>query len=331
MEEARGDAGLKAVQVSELNGPDSAVVADVEEPQLDGAMTVETKAAGIAFPDLLMTRGLYQYKPDPPFVLGSEAAGVVSSAPEGSGFSEGDRVAFMTLGGCFAERVAVMPQMAFRLIDELSFEHGAAYILNYHTAHFGLLRRGQLREGETVLVHGAAGGVGTAAIQVAKAVGAKVIAVVSTDEKDKIARDAGADEVVRSDGAWKDEAKELSGGGVNVVFDPVGGDRFLDSVRSLTDEGRLVVIGFTEGSIPEIAVNRLLLRNVSVVGAGWGAFALPRPDYARKTQEDLDRMAGEGRVKPIIGKTYGFDEVPQALKDIDERRALGKLVLQVAE
>jgi NADPH2:quinone reductase len=318
---------MKAVQVSELAGPDAAVVADVDEPQADGAMTVEVEAAGIAFPDLLMTRGLYQYKPDPPFVLGSEAAGVVESAPEGSGFSEGDRVAFMTLGNCFAERVAVMPQMAFRLIDELSFEQGAAYILNYHTAHFGLLRRGQLKAGETVVVHGAAGGVGTAAIQVAKAVGANVIAVVSTDDKERVARDAGADEVVRSDGAWKDEAKELSGGGVNVVFDPVGGDRFLDSVRSLTDEGRLVVIGFTEGSIPEIAVNRLLLRNVSVVGAGWGAFALPRPDYARETQEDLDRMAREGHVKPIIGKTYGFDEVPQALKDIDERRALGKLVL----
>src|SRR4029079_15290456 len=162
------------------------------EPQLDGAMTVEVEAAGIAFPDLLMTRGQYQYKPDPPFVLGSEAAGTVSSAPEGSGFSEGDRGAFMTLGNCFAERVAVMPQMAFKLIDDLSFEAGAAYILNYHTAHFGLHKRGQLKEGEWVLVHGAAGGVGTATIQVAKASGATVIAVVSNDEKDKVAREAGA-------------------------------------------------------------------------------------------------------------------------------------------
>jgi NADPH:quinone reductase len=320
---------MKAVQVSELNGPDAAVVADVDEPQVEGAMTVEVKAAGIAFPDLLMTRGLYQYKPDPPFVLGSEGAGVVTEAPEGSGFSEGDRVACMTLGNCFAERVAVMPQMAFPLIDELSFEEGAAYILNYHTAHFGLHKRGQLKEGEWVLVHGAAGGVGTATIQVAKASGANVIAVVSSDEKERVAREAGADEVVRSDGPWKDEAKELSGGGVNMVFDPVGGDRFPDSVRSLTDEGRVVVIGFTEGSIPEVAVNRLLLRNVSVVGAGWGAFAIPRPDYAREVQDDLDRMAREGQVKPIIGKTYAFDEVPQALKDIDERRALGKLVLDI--
>ena len=322
---------MRAVQVGELSGPDAAVVADVDEPDVDGAMTVEVQAAGIAFPDLLMTRGLYQYKPEPPFVLGSEAAGVVSAAPEGSGYAEGDRVAFMTLGGCFAERVAVMPQMAFRLIDELSFEEGAAYILNYHTAHFGLLKRGRLQAGETVLVHGAAGGVGTATIQVAKAYGAKVIAVVSNDEKERIAREAGADEVVRSDGPWKDEAKELSGGGVNLVFDPVGGDRFLDSIRSLTDEGRIVVIGFTEGSIPEITVNRLLLRNVSVVGAGWGAFAIPRPDYAREVQDDLDRLAREGQVKPIIGKTYAFDEVPQALHDIDERRALGKLVLRVGD
>jgi NADPH2:quinone reductase len=322
---------MKAVQVSELDGPDSATVADVEEPALEGAMTVEVKSAGIAFPDLLMTRGLYQYKPEPPFVLGSEGAGLVKDAPEGSGFAEGDRIAFMTLGNCFAERVAVMPQMAFKLIDELSYDEGAAYILNYHTAHFGLHKRGQLKEGEWVLVHGAAGGVGTATIQVAKASGAHVIAVVSNDEKERVAREAGADEVVRSDGAWKDEAKEISGGGVNMVFDPVGGDRFLDSIRSLTDEGRVVVIGFTEGSIPEIAVNRLLLRNVSVVGAGWGAYAIPRPDYARETQEDLDRMAREGFVKPIIGKTYALDEVPQALKDIDERRALGKLVLRVAQ
>jgi len=321
---------VKAVQVSELTGPAAAKVVDVDEPQVEGAMTIEVRAAGISFPDVLMTRGLYQYKPEPPFVLGSEAAGVVISAPEGSGFSEGDRVASMTLGGTFAERAAVMPQMTFNLPDELSFEEGAAYILNYHTAHFGLLRRGRLEDGETLLVHGAAGGVGTAAIQVAKAVGGKVIAVVSTDEKERIAREAGADEVVRSDGPWKDEAKELSGGGVDVVFDPVGGERFLDSVRSLRDEGRLVVIGFTEGSIPSIAVNRLLLRNVSVVGAGWGAFAIPRPEYAREVAADLDRMVAAGHVKPIIGKTYALDEIPQALKDIEERRALGKLVLTVS-
>lgn len=322
---------MKAVRVTQLTGPDDVVVEDIAEPHVDGALTVEVHSAGISFPDLLMTRGEYQYKPDPPFTLGSEVAGTVVAAPDGSGFEEGDRVAAMTLGGTFAERAAVMPQTAFRMPAELSFEEGAAYILNYHTAHFGLLRRGRLEQGESVLVHGAAGGVGTAAIQVAKAVGAKVIAVVSTDEKERVARTAGADEVVRSDGPWKDQAKQLSEGGVNLVFDPVGGDRFLDSLRSLADEGRVVVIGFTEGSIPQVAVNRLLLRNVSVVGAGWGAFAIPRPEYAREVAADLDRMVAEGHVKPIIGRTYALDEVSQALKDIDERRALGKLVLNVKE
>ena len=175
---------MKAVQVSELTGPDAAQVVDVDEPQVEGAMTVQVHAAGISFPDLLMTRGQYQYKPEPPFVLGSEAAGVVLSTPAGTGFSEGDRVASMTLGGTFAERAAVMPQMTFGLPDALSFQEGAAYVLNYHTAHFGLLRRGRLADGETLLVHGAAGGVGTAAIQVGKAVGARVIGVVSTDEKE---------------------------------------------------------------------------------------------------------------------------------------------------
>lgn len=322
---------MKAVQVTELTGPDGVVLTDVPEPELDGALILDVHSAGISFPDLLLTRGLYQLKPDPPFTLGSEAAGVVLEAPEGSGFAEGDRVAAMTMGGTFAERAAVMAPMTFRLPDALSFDQGAAYVLNYHTSHFGLIRRAGLREGETLLVHGAAGGVGTAAIQIGKAVGAKVIGVVSTDEKERIAREAGADEVVRSDGPWKDEAKELSGGGVDVVYDPVGGDRFADSIRSLADEGRLVVIGFTEGSIPSITVNRLLLRNVSVIGAGWGHFAFARPDYLREVAYDLDRMVAEGHVNPIIGKTYGFDEVPQALKDIDERRAFGKLVLNVKE
>jgi NADPH:quinone reductase len=325
---------MRAVQIVDLTGPSSALAqVDLPEPEPSHVLTpgsgvvIDVHAAGVSFPEVLQTRGEYQIKPPLPFVPGSEVGGVVRSAPDGSGLSEGDRVAACCLLGGFAE-VAVAPHfLTFPLSDELEFAQGSGLVLNYHTAYFSLKMRGRLAEGESVLVHGAAGGVGTAALQVAKGLGARTIAVVSSDDKERVAREAGADEVVRSDGAWKDEAKELSGGGVNVVFDPVGGDRFLDSVRSLTDEGRIVVIGFTEGSIPEVAVNRLLLRNVSVVGAGWGAYAIPRPDYARDTQEDLDRMAREGFVKPIIGKTYGFDEVPQALKDIDERRALGKLVL----
>jgi NADPH:quinone reductase len=313
---------MQAVQVQELSGPDGVVVAEVAEPE--GELLVEVKAAGISFPDLLLSRGEYQLKPDPPFTLGTEAAGVVRAAPEDSGFAAGDRVAALGFG-TFADVFAAQPAGTFKLPDALSFEEGAGLVLNYHTAHFALVRRAQLRIGEKLLVHGAAGGVGTAAIQVGKALGAQVVAVVSTDEKDEVARRAGADEVVRSDGDWRAAA-----GPADVIFDPVGGARFDESVRALATEGRLVVIGFAEGSIPSVAVNRLLFRNVSVVGAAWGEFALRRPEYLREVGEDLERMIDSGHVRPIVGRTYAFDDVPQALRDLDERRAVGKLVLSVS-
>ncbi len=198
--------------------------------------------------------------------------------------------------------------------------------MNYHTAHFALVRRAALRDGETLLVHGAAGGVGTAAIQVGKALGARVVAVVSTDEKEGVARDAGADEVVRGDGDWRAAA-----GPADVIFDPVGGARFDESVRALATEGRLVVIGFTEGSIPSVAVNRLLFRNVSVVGAAWGAFAFQQPGYLSEVDADLRRMVAAGHVAPIVGRRYPLERVRDALEDLDNRRAVGKLVLDVAE
>jgi NADPH:quinone reductase len=322
---------MRAVQVTDLSGPDGVNVVEVEEPQAaDGNLLVDVKAAGISYPELLLSRGLYQLKPDPPFTLGSEISGVVREAPEGSGFEPGDRVSAFTMGA-FAEVAATPPHLTFRLPEELSFTEGAGMVLNYHTAHYCLLRRGQLAEGESLLVHGAGGGVGTAAIQVAKATGARVVGVVSSDEKERVAREAGADEVIRSDADWKEAAKELSPDGYDVIYDPVGGERFKDSIRLLATEGRIVVVGFTEGQIPEIAVNRLLYRCASVVGAAWGHYALTRPDYIREVGEDLERMIREGFVKPIVGKTYGFDEVPQALRDLDERRAVGKLVLEVAD
>ena len=204
------------------------------------------------------------------------------------------------LGG-FAE-VAVAPDfLTFPLSDELDFAQGAALVMNYHTAYFSLKMRGRLAEGETVLVHGAAGGIGTATLQVAKGLGARTIAVVSSDEKEQVARDAGADEVVRSDGPWKDEAKELSGGGVDVVIDPVGGDRFTDSLRSLAEGGRVVVVGFTGGSIPEVRVNRLLLNNTEVVGAGWGAYVMGKAEVNRQIGAEVNRLVDEGFVRPIVG------------------------------
>ena len=217
----------------------------------------------------------------------------------------------------------------FELPDELDFAQGAALVLNYHTAYFSLVTRGQLSEGETVLVHGAAGGVGTASIQVAKGLGARTIAVVSSDEKERIARDAGADEVVRSDGNWKDQAKDLSGGGVDVVVDPVGGDRFTDSLRALREDGRLVVVGFTGGSIPEVKVNRLLLNNISVVGAGWGAFVLKKPDVIRSHGHEIDKLIEQGSVRPLIGQRFPLEQAADALKLLDSRQALAKVVLDV--
>ena len=178
-------------------------------------------------------------------------------------------------------------------------------------------------------MHGAAGGVGTAALQVARALGARTIAVVSSEEKERVAREAGAEEVVRADGPWREEVQALSGGGVDVVLDPVGGDRFLDSLRSLREDGRLVVVGFTGGSIPEVKVNRLLLRNTEVVGAGWGAYVMGKPELNREIGEAVNAMVRDGFVVPIVGARFPLDRAAEALKVIDERRATGKVVLDV--
>jgi NADPH:quinone reductase len=327
---------MRAIQIVDLSGPDSALrEVDVPEPEASHMLTpgsgvlVDVEAAGVSFPEVLQTRGEYQVKPPLPFVPGSEVAGTVRSAPDGSGLEPGQRVAAFPMLGGFAE-VAVSPDfLTFPLPDSLDARQGAALILNYHTAWFSLVIRGRLTEGETVLVHGAAGGVGTASIQIAKGVGARVIAVVSSDEKEAVARDAGADEVVRADGEWRDEAKELSGGGVDVVIDPVGGDRFTDSLRSLAEGGRAVVVGFTAGSIPEVKVNRLLLKNIEVIGAGWGAYVLGKPDLNREIGGKIDGLIESGHVRPIVGASFPLAEAAQALKLIDGRGATGKVVLDV--
>jgi NADPH2:quinone reductase len=318
---------MRALQVTELTGPDGVAVNDVDEPDPSLGLVVEVEAAGIAFPDLLLSRGEYQMKPDPPFTLGAEVAGTVLQAAGDSGYEEGQRVMGFTFGGA-AERAALHPSMAFPMPEPFDFDQAGGFIMNYHTSHFALHHRGRLQEGETVLVHGAAGGVGTAAVQIAKGAGARVIAVVSSDAKEEVARRAGADEVARSDGEWLEQVRELTEKrGVDVLYDPVGGDRFKDSVRALAPEGRLLVIGFTEGQIPSIAVNRLLLKNVSVVGVAWGSFVADKPDLTRQIGDDLARLAEEGFVDPVVGGTYPLDEGAQALRDLDERRATGKLVL----
>ena len=327
---------MKAVQIVELSGPDDALrEVELPEPQAVHPMTpgrgvlIDVHAAGVSFPEVLQTRGAYQLKPPLPFVPGSEVAGVVRSAPDDTGFREGDRVmAFCGLGG-FAETVVAPEAMTFALPPQLDFAEGAAVILNYHTAYFSLAMRGRLTEGETVLVHGAAGGVGTASLQVARGMGAHTIAVVSDEAKQRVAEQAGADHVVRSDGPWKDEVLSLSDGGVDVVIDPVGGDRFTDSLRSLRAMGRVVVVGFTAGSIPEVKVNRLLLNNTEVIGAGWGGYVMARQEVSAEIGEQVARLIEEGFIRPIVGARFPLERVADALKAIDERRATGKVVLDV--
>jgi NADPH:quinone reductase len=321
---------VRALQVTELSGPGALELADVAEPEQGDGVLIDVEAAGVAFPDLLLTRGQYQIKPPPPFTPGAEVAGTVRSAPQGSGFDSGERVMALTFGG-FAERATSAPHLTFPVPDRFSIEQAAGFVMNYHTAHFALHRRGRLKEGETVLVHGAAGGVGTATIQVANGSRARVIAVVSTDAKEELARRAGAHEVVRSDGKWLEGVRELTDGrGVDVLMDPVGGDRFTDSLRALAPEGRLLVVGFAEGEIPTVSVNRLLLRNVDLVGVAWGSFVMDKPDVCREIAADLERLSEAGTVDPIVDEVFPLEDGASAVRRLEERGALGKIVLRVS-
>jgi NADPH2:quinone reductase len=319
---------MRAVQVITPTGPSDLEVREVAEP-VPGPddVLVEVHRVGVSFPDLLLSKGDYQLKPEPPFTLGVDFAGTVVSGP---GFEPGQRVAGVNAYGAAAELVANPAMFTFALPDSVSYDEGAALPMNYLTAQFALAERGQLRAGETVLVHGAAGGVGTAAIQVAKGYGARTIAVVSSEAKAAVAKKAGADETVLVAG-FRDAVMDLTGGrGVDVVLDVVGGDVFLDSLRVLGTQGRLLVVGFAAGQgIPEVKVNRLLLNNTDVRGVGWGAYAMTRPGYMQEQWAELLPMMESGTVKPPIGATYDLADFGAALADMEDRRTLGKSVVRV--
>jgi NADPH:quinone reductase len=319
---------VRAAVITALTGPDAIEIRDVPEPApAAGRVRIDVHYAGVVFPDVLQTRGEYQVRPALPFSPGWEVAGVVRE--DAGGFRAGQRVAAMPATGGFAETVALDADRVFPLPDAVPFDKGAAIPLNYLTADFALFRRARLVEGETVLVHGAAGGVGTAACQLAAAHGARVLAVVSTPEKADVARAAGAHEVLPVDG-FRNEARRLTDGrGVDVVIDPVGGDRFTDSLRSLATEGRVIVIGFTGGEIPTVKVNRLLLTNTTVMGAASEEFWHTRPGFVGQQWRDLLPLMHSGAIDPPIGEVFTLDDAASAIRAMDERRAVGRLLIRV--
>ena len=321
---------MRAIQIARLDGPQAAEVVEIDEPQGDGVV-IDVHAAGVAFPDALQSRGLYQHKPELPYTPGAELAGVVRSAPADAHVTAGDRVAGLTmLTGAMAEVIVLQPDFVFKLPDSVSFEAGAGLLFNDMTVHHALLTRGRLADGETVLVHGAAGGVGTSTLRLAPAWGAsRTIAVVGSEDKIAAAEAAGASDVVLADG-FRDAVKELTDGrGVDIVVDPVGGDRFTDSLRSLAPGGRLLVVGFTGGEIPTLKVNRLLLNNVDAVGVGWGAWALTHPGYLADQWADLEPLLASGEVSAPEPVVYPLDRAADAIASLEDRSAKGKVVVKL--
>jgi NADPH2:quinone reductase len=317
---------VRVLEIRTLDGPAGMAVAEYPDPSGDDVVVIEVRAAGVSFPDLLLSRGGYQTKPRLPWVPGAEVAGIVRSAPPGHRLSPGQRAwAYVDRGG-FAEVTAAHPLRAFPLPDALTFEQGAALGVNYLTATFALGLRGHLQPHETLLVLGAGGGLGTALIGVGKARAARVLAVTSTDAKAQAARAAGADEtIVGAD--WRDEALALTDQrGVDVVADVVGGDATLQAVRTTAPKGRVLVLGFSSGSIGSVPANRLLLRNASLVGVGLGAYLEREPGSIGALADEVARYVEAG-LRPLVGRTFPLADGAQALRALEAREAVGKLVL----
>jgi NADPH2:quinone reductase len=324
------DSGMRAVRCHELTGPAGLRVDELPDPVPDaGQVVVDVRAAGVNFPDVLITSGNYQFKPPPPFVPGGEAAGIVHAIGDGvTSVAVGDRVVATMLFGAFAERVACAESAVTRLPDAIPFEVGAAVVVAYATTMHALVDRGRLGRGETLLVLGAAGGVGLAAVEIGKCLGARVIAAASTPEKLALCREHGADETI--DYAHEDlkaRTKALAPAGVDFVYDPVGGDYTEAAVRSLAWDGRLLVVGFTAGAIPKIPTNLLLLKGAAMSGVFWGAFTQRDPARNREHIARVLAWIEEGRLRPHVDAVLPLERAGEALERLVRREAKGKLVL----
>jgi NADPH2:quinone reductase len=322
---------MRAVVVDRWMEPAELRVGEIPEPPLrPRTLKVEVKAAGCNFFDILMVRGQYQVKPPFPFVPGGELSGIVREVGEGvEGFSPGDRIfASAGLGG-FAETAVVPAAAAHRMPEAISFEEGAALPIIYPTAYAGLVLRAALRKGETLLVHAAAGGVGTAAVQVGRALGARVLATAGGAEKLEVARRCGADVAIdyRAQDFVARVQEETGGRGADVIYDSVGGDVFDRSLKCIAWSGRLLVIGFAGGRIPEVRANRILLKNIAVVGLHWGAYAQHEPERIPEVMDALLGLYREGAIRPVLFKSYSLEDLPAALEALGSRRSYGKLVV----
>jgi len=323
---------MKAIICKEHGLPEKLeLTTEWPEPELgENDVIIDVKAAGLNFPDVLMIQGKYQFQPDMPFVPGAESAGVVSAVGDNvTRYKVGDKVISMGASGAFCERIAVHEMGAFPLPEGLTFEQAAGVSITYFTSYYALKQRANIQPGETLLVLGAAGGVGTTAIELGKLMGAKVIAAASSPEKLELCKQLGADEVINySEESLKDRVKELTGGkGVDVVYDPVGGDFAEPAVRSMAWKGRYLVIGFASGPIPQIPLNLALLKGCSLVGVFWGRFSGEEPQENLNNITELWDMFTQGKLSPVVTDVFPMAQYEDAFNCLIHRKARGKVIL----
>ena len=324
---------MRALVCNEYGPPESLVIEERDDPVAgSGQIVVDVAAAGINFPDVLVIAGTYQVKTPTPFVPGNEAAGVVSAVGSGSGrFVVGDKVIITTRGATFAEKCVTEEATTMLLPDGLDFEQGAGFAITYGTSYHALKQRANLQAGETVLVLGAAGGVGITAVEIAKAMGARVIAAASTEEKLEFAASAGADETINySEVPLKETVKEMTDdNGADVVYDPVGGELADQAFRATAWHGRYLVVGFASGDIPKFSGNIALLKEASIVGVWWGTWAAKNPKLQMQNLHEMEQLIAAGKLTPRVTESYALDDFVSAFKAITERRARGKVILRM--
>ena len=324
---------MRALICKNYGSTDDLVVESVDDPVAgEGEILVDIKAAGLNFPDVLVIGGQYQVKTPPPFIPGHEAAGVVAGLGDGaSRFAVGDKVIVTPTIGAFAERCAVPEKLAMPIPDGLDFGQAAGFTITYSTSYHALCQHARLQEGETVLVLGAAGGVGITAVEIAKALGARVIAAASNNEKLEFAKSAGADATINyGETSIRDAVREISDGlGADVIYDPVGGEIGEQALRSIARGGRYLVIGFASGAIPNFPANLLLLKEASAMGVWWGPWATRNPELQAQNLQAMADMISNGRLRPRVTGSYSLDEFSEAFRAITARRVRGKSVFHM--